>query len=228
MKGPTAGVAGSTGLILNNEISSQMCSFILELINLYFNCNFILLGINVLQMYFNIRTISPVFQLYFFGLWCFCKRVCSGVEIELNVIVQFLLIHSWSSRLLPSSGLISIAESVGVKLLPPRKKITVMLMGNHSAGKSSFINWYISSYKARCHRTCLHVNGKPENRAEYIHNWCCRGSMYCWPCAFFTFNYLKGTFSRWVRSITNEWLKDLPSWPLSPDFRPFYWLYTFN
>uniref|UniRef100_A0A3Q0RDI5 Si:ch211-11k18.4 n=1 Tax=Amphilophus citrinellus TaxID=61819 RepID=A0A3Q0RDI5_AMPCI len=33
------------------------------------------------------------------------------------------------------------AESVGVKLLPPRKKITVMLMGNHSAGKSSFINY---------------------------------------------------------------------------------------
>lgn len=39
------------------------------------------------------------------------------------------------------SGLITVAESVGVKLLPPRKKITVLLMGNHSAGKSSFINW---------------------------------------------------------------------------------------
>uniref|UniRef100_A0A8C2WXT4 Si:ch211-11k18.4 n=1 Tax=Cyclopterus lumpus TaxID=8103 RepID=A0A8C2WXT4_CYCLU len=40
----------------------------------------------------------------------------------------------------PESGLISVAETVAVKLLPPRKKITVMLMGNHSAGKSSFIN----------------------------------------------------------------------------------------
>lgn len=39
------------------------------------------------------------------------------------------------------TGLISVAESVGLKLLPPRKKITVFLMGNHSAGKSSFINW---------------------------------------------------------------------------------------
>lgn len=38
-------------------------------------------------------------------------------------------------------GLIAIAQSVGVTLLPPRKKINVMLMGNHSAGKSSFINW---------------------------------------------------------------------------------------
>ncbi|XP_076851779.1 uncharacterized protein LOC143503438 [Brachyhypopomus gauderio] len=45
-----------------------------------------------------------------------------------------------------SSGLITIGESVGVSLLPPRKKITVMLMGNHSAGKSSFINWYVEEH----------------------------------------------------------------------------------
>ncbi|KAM8825099.1 uncharacterized protein ACB058_021152 [Synchiropus picturatus] len=49
----------------------------------------------------------------------------------------------------PGSGLISVAESVGVKLLPPRKKITVMLMGNHSAGKSSFINWYVEEHIQR-------------------------------------------------------------------------------
>ncbi|KAK2829611.1 hypothetical protein Q7C36_017601 [Tachysurus vachellii] len=48
-----------------------------------------------------------------------------------------------------ASGLIAIAESVGVTLLPPRKKITVMLMGNHSAGKSSFINWYIEEHIQR-------------------------------------------------------------------------------
>jgi len=39
-------------------------------------------------------------------------------------------------------GLIHIAASVGLTLLAPRKKISVMLIGNHSAGKSSFINWY--------------------------------------------------------------------------------------
>jgi len=39
-------------------------------------------------------------------------------------------------------GLIHIAASVGLALLAPRKKISVMLIGNHSAGKSSFINWY--------------------------------------------------------------------------------------
>ncbi|XP_072549073.1 uncharacterized protein [Salminus brasiliensis] len=49
----------------------------------------------------------------------------------------------------PDSGLMTIAQSVGVTLLPPRKKITVMLMGNHSAGKSSFINWYIEEHIQR-------------------------------------------------------------------------------
>lgn len=46
-------------------------------------------------------------------------------------------------------GLISIADSVGISLLAPRKKITVMLMGNHSAGKSSFINWYVEEHIQR-------------------------------------------------------------------------------
>lgn len=41
------------------------------------------------------------------------------------------------------NGLIQIAEDIGIHLLAPRKKITVMLIGNHSAGKSTFINWYI-------------------------------------------------------------------------------------
>ncbi|XP_062840806.1 uncharacterized protein si:ch211-11k18.4 [Trichomycterus rosablanca] len=47
------------------------------------------------------------------------------------------------------SGLITIAQSVGLTLLPPRKKITVMLMGNHSAGKSSFVNWYVEEHIQR-------------------------------------------------------------------------------
>ena len=29
------------------------------------------------------------------------------------------------------------------KIKAPQKKLYVMIMGNHSAGKSSFINWYI-------------------------------------------------------------------------------------
>lgn len=41
------------------------------------------------------------------------------------------------------NGLCHIAKDVGIELLAPRKKINIMLIGNHSAGKSSFINWYI-------------------------------------------------------------------------------------
>ncbi|XP_005990328.1 uncharacterized protein SI:DKEY-98F17.5 isoform X1 [Latimeria chalumnae] len=44
------------------------------------------------------------------------------------------------------NGLMKIASGLGVRLLPPRKKIIVMIMGNHSAGKSSFINWYIEEH----------------------------------------------------------------------------------
>uniref|UniRef100_A0A8C5WCD8 Dynamin N-terminal domain-containing protein n=1 Tax=Leptobrachium leishanense TaxID=445787 RepID=A0A8C5WCD8_9ANUR len=49
----------------------------------------------------------------------------------------------------PESGLIALAAHLGLSFLPPRKKITVMLMGNHSAGKSSFINWYIEEHIQR-------------------------------------------------------------------------------
>lgn len=49
----------------------------------------------------------------------------------------------------PDNGLVKIAESLGVSLLAPRKKITVLLIGNHSAGKSSFINWYVEEHVQR-------------------------------------------------------------------------------
>ncbi|ETW03430.1 hypothetical protein H310_04894 [Aphanomyces invadans] len=42
-------------------------------------------------------------------------------------------------------GLNAIAKDVGlgVDILTPRKKVSIMIIGNHSAGKSSFINWYV-------------------------------------------------------------------------------------
>lgn len=39
-------------------------------------------------------------------------------------------------------GLVNVAREVGIELIVPRKKINILLIGNHSAGKSSFINWY--------------------------------------------------------------------------------------
>lgn len=43
-------------------------------------------------------------------------------------------------------GLVTIASGLGLNLLAPRKKITILLLGNHSAGKSSFINWYVEEH----------------------------------------------------------------------------------
>ena len=44
-----------------------------------------------------------------------------------------------------SVGLLSVAADplLRLNIYKPRKKVNVMLIGNHSAGKSSFINWYI-------------------------------------------------------------------------------------
>lgn len=42
----------------------------------------------------------------------------------------------------PQNGLIALGKLVGLQLHPPSHKVTVMLLGNHSSGKSSFINWY--------------------------------------------------------------------------------------
>ena len=35
-----------------------------------------------------------------------------------------------------------MAKTMGMTVLHPLRKVTVMLIGNHSAGKSSFVNWY--------------------------------------------------------------------------------------
>jgi len=40
-------------------------------------------------------------------------------------------------------GIEAISKSLGGEILHPRNKVTVMIIGNHSAGKSSFINWYV-------------------------------------------------------------------------------------
>ncbi|CAG2218038.1 unnamed protein product [Mytilus edulis] len=49
----------------------------------------------------------------------------------------------------PENGMVKIAEGLGLSLLAPRKKITVLMIGNHSAGKSSFINWYVEEHVQR-------------------------------------------------------------------------------
>ncbi|XP_041029892.1 uncharacterized protein LOC121269374 [Carcharodon carcharias] len=58
-----------------------------------------------------------------------------------NILRECHLLYTDSKH-----GLLGIAKRLGIGLLAPRKKITVMLMGNHSAGKSSFINWYVEEH----------------------------------------------------------------------------------
>ncbi|XP_048381420.1 uncharacterized protein LOC125449619 isoform X2 [Stegostoma tigrinum] len=63
------------------------------------------------------------------------------LSVNENVLRQCRLLYTDASQ-----GLVGIAKQLGLRLLAPRNKITVMLMGNHSAGKSSFINWYIEEH----------------------------------------------------------------------------------
>ncbi|XP_060709441.1 uncharacterized protein LOC132834534 isoform X2 [Hemiscyllium ocellatum] len=63
------------------------------------------------------------------------------LSVNENILRECHLLYTDSSQ-----GLVGIAKQLGLRLLAPRKKITVMLMGNHSAGKSSFINWYIEEH----------------------------------------------------------------------------------
>ncbi|CAF3357941.1 unnamed protein product [Rotaria socialis] len=43
----------------------------------------------------------------------------------------------------PDIGLITIARWLNLSIMAPNKKISILLIGNHSAGKSSLVNWYI-------------------------------------------------------------------------------------
>lgn len=52
--------------------------------------------------------------------------------------------HCLTTHMVPSFYVMqAIAESplLGLTLRKPRKKISVLIVGNHSAGKSSWINW---------------------------------------------------------------------------------------
>lgn len=46
------------------------------------------------------------------------------------------------------------------KIIAPQRKLVVMIIGNHSAGKSSFINWYVEEdiQKAKVSIETIEVN----------------------------------------------------------------------
>ncbi|KXZ44017.1 hypothetical protein GPECTOR_75g741 [Gonium pectorale] len=72
------------------------------------------------------------------------EEVLSGATEK--VLKQITELYEQGLSSTPGSiGLKAIAEGPLLKMTmrKPRKKISVMIVGNHSAGKSSFINWYI-------------------------------------------------------------------------------------
>lgn len=63
-------------------------------------------------------------------------------ELSLN---EKILIECHKLYVDKEQGLVEMGKSVGLQLLAPRRRIIIMLIGNHSAGKSSFINWYVEN-----------------------------------------------------------------------------------
>ncbi|KAM9392787.1 uncharacterized protein KZ484_004106 isoform 2-T2 [Pholidichthys leucotaenia] len=74
------------------------------------------------------------------------RSVANPLESAITTPSERILKECHSLYVDSETGLVKIASSLGVRLLPPRKKIIVMIMGNHSAGKSSFINWYVEEH----------------------------------------------------------------------------------
>ncbi|XP_020776628.1 uncharacterized protein si:dkey-98f17.5 isoform X1 [Boleophthalmus pectinirostris] len=74
------------------------------------------------------------------------RSVANPLESAITTPSERILKECHSLYVDSEHGLVKIANSLGVRLLPPRKKIIVMIMGNHSAGKSSFINWYVEEH----------------------------------------------------------------------------------
>jgi len=77
------------------------------------------------------------------------RGTASNLEQATTTVNERILKECHSLYMDEQNGLITIANTLDLKLLPPRKKITIMLIGNHSAGKSSFINWYIEEHVQR-------------------------------------------------------------------------------
>ncbi|XP_010875035.1 uncharacterized protein si:dkey-98f17.5 [Esox lucius] len=74
------------------------------------------------------------------------RSVANPLESVITTPSERILRECHNIYINSENGLVKIASSLDLTLLPPRKKITVMIMGNHSAGKSSFINWYVEEH----------------------------------------------------------------------------------
>lgn len=87
------------------------------------------------------------------GLVCSMSRVAARAPLDdkatmsERILKEIYSLYSTPYALKPvvSPGLEAIGREARITppILHPRRRITVMVIGNHSAGKSSFINWYV-------------------------------------------------------------------------------------
>ncbi|KAI8489006.1 hypothetical protein Bbelb_332300 [Branchiostoma belcheri] len=77
------------------------------------------------------------------------RATANPVDAATTTVNERILRECHSLYTEAEKGLVGIAENLSLKLLAPRKKITVLLIGNHSAGKSTFINWYVEEHVQR-------------------------------------------------------------------------------
>uniref|UniRef100_UPI00398EF42F uncharacterized protein isoform X2 n=1 Tax=Pristiophorus japonicus TaxID=55135 RepID=UPI00398EF42F len=78
------------------------------------------------------------------GPWT--RRAANSIDGVITAADQRILQECHGLYSNRQHGLLQIGRSLGLLLLPPRKKINVMIMGNHSSGKSTFINWYVEEH----------------------------------------------------------------------------------
>lgn len=61
-----------------------------------------------------------------------------------NLFREKILTYLHQHYVNQTNGLLEIGKKLGLHLFAPRRKVNVLIMGNHSSGKSSFINWYVN------------------------------------------------------------------------------------
>lgn len=76
------------------------------------------------------------------------KELLSTQEGVLRKVYD-LYNHPTTAQNCGDKGIVDMARDVGISKLCPRNKATVMILGNHSSGKSSFINC------SCCYRTVI-------------------------------------------------------------------------
>lgn len=77
------------------------------------------------------------------------RTAANAVETVTLSVNERILKECYDLYTNEEKGFVILGAELGVSLLVPKKKITVMLIGNHSAGKSSFINWYVEEHVQR-------------------------------------------------------------------------------